>query len=42
MSKKKDTPVAANPSVEEIPDHDLAKELRRRGYDVKCTKIVEL
>ena len=33
---------AANPSVEEIPDHDLAKELRRRGYDVKCTKIVEL
>lgn len=42
MSKKKDTPVTANPSVEEIPDHDLAKELRRRGYDVKCTKIVEL
>lgn len=42
MSKKKDEPVAANPSVEEIPDHDLAKELRRRGYDVKCTKIVEL
>ena len=33
---------AANPSVKEIPDHDLAQELRRRGYEVKCTKIVEL
>ena len=33
---------AANPSVKEIPDHDLAQELRRRGYDVKCTKTVEL
>ena len=33
---------ASNPTVSEIPDHDLAKELRRRGYEVKCTKIVEL
>lgn len=42
MSRKKDTPVTANPTVREIPDHDLAQELRRRGYDVKCTKTVEL
>lgn len=36
------TPTAANPSVTEIPDHDLAQELRRRGYDVKCSKTIEL
>lgn len=35
-------PVVINPSVEEIPDHELAKELRRRGYDVKCSKTIEL
>lgn len=45
---KKDKPVTApaptipNPSVTEIPDHDLAQELRRRGYDVTCKKTIEL
>lgn len=42
ISTKKDEPVAANPSVTEIPDHDLVQELRRRGYDVKCSKTIEL
>lgn len=44
MRKKapKETPVAANPAVSELPDHDLAQELRRRGYDVTCKKIIEL
>lgn len=30
------------PSIMEIPDHDLVNELRRRGYDVKCSKTIEL
>lgn len=32
----------ANPSVAEIPDQDLVKELRRRGYDVTAKKTIEL
>lgn len=35
-------PTIPNPSVTEIPDHDLAQELRRRGYDVTCKKTIEL
>lgn len=35
-------PTIPNPSVTEIPDHDLSQELRRRGYDVKCSKTIEL
>lgn len=35
-------PVIINPSVSEIPDIDLVKELRRRGYKVKCEKTVKL
>lgn len=35
-------PVIVNPTVAEIPDHDLAKELRRRGYNVSATKTIEL
>lgn len=35
-------PVIVNPSVSEIPDIDLVKELRRRGYKVKCEKTVKL
>ena len=31
-----------NPAMAAIPDHDLVGELRRRGYDVKATKTVEL
>ena len=44
MRKKapKETTVAANPALAELPDHDLVQELRRRGYDVKCTKTIEL
>lgn len=44
MRKKapKETPVAANPALAELPDHDLVNELRRRGYDVKCSKTIEL
>lgn len=43
MSRKKPEPAeASNPSVQEIPDHDLVKELRRRGYEVKCSKTIEL
>ena len=44
MRKKapKETPVAANPAVSELPDHDLVRELRRRGYDVTCKKTIEL
>ena len=38
----KDEIAAVNPSVQESPDHDLAKELRRRGYDVKCPQVIEL
>ena len=44
MRKKapKETNVAANPALAELPDHDLVNELRRRGYDVKCSKTIEL
>ena len=44
MRKKapKETTVAANPAPAELPDHDLVNELRRRGYDVKCSKTIEL
>ena len=34
--------VAPNPALAELPDHDLAQELRRRGYVVKCSKTIEL
>ncbi len=36
------TPAIPNPSMTEMPDHDLVKELRRRGYDVTCKKTIEL
>jgi predicted RNA-binding Zn-ribbon protein involved in translation (DUF1610 family) len=38
----RESPVIVNPSVTEIPDHDLVKELRRRGYNVTASKIIEL
>ena len=31
-----------NPAMAAIPDHDLVGELRRRGYEVKASKYVEL
>lgn len=38
----RESPVIVNPSVTEIPDHDLVKELRRRGYNVTASKTIEL
>lgn len=45
--KRKNTPAAKEPApkatpVHDLDDHALVGELRRRGYDVKCTKTVEL
>ena len=38
----RESPVIVNPSVLEIPDHDLVKELMRRGYNVTASKTIEL
>lgn len=38
----RESPVIVNPSVVEIPDHALVKELRRRGYNVTASKTIEL
>lgn len=35
-------PVVQNPEIAAFNDTDLVKELRRRGYEVKATKTVEL
>ena len=35
-------PVVQNPEIASFNDTDLVKELRRRGYEVKATKTVEL
>ena len=41
-AKRRGATVAVNPALAELPDHDLVNELRRRGYDVKCSKTIEL
>ena len=45
--RKKKQPIdankmVANPAIQELPDHALVVELRRRGYDVTCKKTIEL